>query len=173
MGFTHYWETKPTVSKKKWGNFTEALKILLKDVDIVQKEYDTREKPVINTKEVRFNGIGEDGHETFYIKRIDKPATWASDKSVVFGFTKTARKPYDKYVTASLLLAQMYLQDEIKISSDGDVEDWQEGRELVNSTVGKVCNFKIEVKENPEAEYPTSISTALISWAILDEVVNA
>ena len=158
MGYTHYWETKPKVTKAKWDNWVKTLKILLKDATILQKEYDTRAKPVVNSKEVRFNGIGEDGHETFYVKRVDTPSEWASDKTVVFGFTKTAYKPYDVYVTASLLLAKLYLEDEISISSDGEIEEWQAGVRLINSTVGKECNFEVNVKENPESEYPTSIS---------------
>lgn len=112
---------------------------------------------------VRFNGIDDDGHETLYIQRVDKPQSWASDKTVVFGFCKTARKPYDVYVTATLLLAHVYLGDEIKISSDGEVEDWQAGVKLLDSKLG----LKITLEENPEAEYPTSIDTALLTF---DEV---
>jgi len=172
LGYTHYWNTKPSISKDKWGNFTNALKVLLSDpIAPLALEYNQEyKKPSVTKEQIRFNGIGEDGHETFYIKRKDKPADWAMDKETVFGFCKTANKPYDVYVTASLLLAKLYLEDEISISSDGEVSCWQAGVELINNTVGKEWNFKLDVKDNPDAEYPDSIGTALINWEKIKEL---
>ena len=114
-------------------------------------------KPVLNGAKIRFNGIGEDGHETFYIMRKDKPATWADGQKTVFGFCKTARKPYDKYVVASLILAKIHLGNEITLSSDGDLDDWKEGLSVVNEKLGK--NYKLI--GNLGAEYQT-ISKATI-----------
>jgi hypothetical protein len=167
MGYTHYWDTKPTITKAKWDSFTKAVKILLKGVTVIQKEYTDSAKPVINSREVRFNGIEDDGHETFYMKRVDKPSAWSEDKTVVFNFCKTARKPYDKYATATLLLAHLYLGDEISIDSDGDVSDWQEGVNLINDKMSAI-RFMITLSENPEAEYPQSVKTALFDWKELE-----
>ena len=166
MGYTHYYETKPTISKDKWANWTKALKVLLDKPECpLAFEHDMpKKKPSITKELVRFNGVGEDGHETFYIKRADKPAEWASDKNIVFGFCKTAYKPYDVYVTASLLLAYLYLEDEITLNSDGGTGDWQGAVELINNTVGKEWGFGLEVTENSKEEYPDSIGTALINW---------
>ena len=53
-------------------------------------------------------------------------------------FCKTARMPYDKVVTAILIRAAQLLGDEYmdksgrrEIRSDGDWEEWDEGRQLV------------------------------------------
>jgi hypothetical protein len=137
------------------------MKILFAGLYTIKKEYNDSAKPVINVDEVRFNGIGDDGHETFYISRVDTPRAWSEDKSTVFGFCKTARKQYDALVTASLLLAHKYLDGEIEISSDGSVGEWQDGVKLVNEKVGKLNGFWIELKENPDAEYPDSVTTAI------------
>ena len=131
---------------------------MLADNDIVQKEYDEPSCPLVNYDEIWFNGKGDDGHETFVIKREDKPQEWREDKETVFGFCKTAQKPYDIYVTAVLLLAKINLEDEIQISSDGCISDWQPAVDLIN----KKLNSDLEVLENPDEEYPDSIGTAII-----------
>jgi len=48
-----------------------------------------------------------------------------------FWFCKTARKPYDKYVVATLILFKYYFGDKVELSSDGTSEEWHEGWELV------------------------------------------
>ena len=63
-------------------------------------------------------------HETFLLTRKD---------SGNFNFCKTARKPYDLMVCAVLFLAKYHLKDKIKISSDGDMEDWKPAIEFVES----------------------------------------
>jgi hypothetical protein len=162
MGYTHYFDTNEKITKEKWDNFTSAVKKLVDGCTLIQKEYNDSKKPVVNSKEVRFNGIGEDGHETFYITRISKIPDWQSDRGgKVFNFCKTARKPYDRYVVATLLLAHLYLADEIEIGSDGDVKDWQAGVRLVNDILGHHIGGEISLTKNPEVEYPDSIKTAL------------
>jgi hypothetical protein len=48
-------------------------------------------------------------------------------------FCKTARKPYDIAVTASLILAKKIFGDIIKVSSDGNWSDWESGQLLYES----------------------------------------
>jgi hypothetical protein len=67
-----------------------------------------------------FNGVGADSHESFYV----------SADGVDFNFCKTAQKPYDIAVTASLIHAKKVFGDKIKISSDGDWSDWDGGKLL-------------------------------------------
>lgn len=57
---------------------------------------------------IRFNGMGENGHETFLFK-LD------SEK---FNFCKTARKPYDLPVCKILLVLKHYMPN-LELSSDG------------------------------------------------------
>jgi hypothetical protein len=76
-----------------------------------------RKREIINGKwyHVYFDHNDKDlGHETFILKR--KPM---SDSC------KTARKPYDLVVCGLLILAKIYFMDDIKIRSDGNLEDWQ------------------------------------------------
>jgi len=146
------------MSRENWFNFTEAVKKLVADCTIIQYEYDVPKKPVVNTKEVRFNGIGEDGHETFMITRVTPVADYLIDKKMAFGFCKTAYKPYDEYVTACLILAKHFLKDEIRIGSDGDVSDWQAGVRLINEK----ADINIEMLENDDAEYPSSVGDSII-----------
>ena len=104
---------------------------------ILQREFDDASPVVIDDNQIRFNGIDEDGHETFMLLKNDTPREWAEDKDVVFNFCKTAEKPYDVYVTGVLFLAMQHLTTDIQVSSDGGVADWQAGVALVNEKLGK------------------------------------
>ena len=159
MGYTHYFRTAKRIPMAKWNELTKAVNKILEGQDILNFECDDNRPPIVNHKEIRFNGIGEDGHETFLLMKNNSHPDWG-DKSepMVFNFCKTARKPYDVYVTAILFIASQILGDHISISSDGYVSEWQEGIALANRKLG--TNYI--VKDNPTAEYPDDISTAII-----------
>lgn len=154
MGYTHYYETDKVIPQKKWNNFTKDVKILLKDNDLIQREYNESKPPEINKDHILFNGIGGNGHETFYLPRKNEG-----------NYCKTANKPYDVCVTATLLLAHMHLDDKIKLASDGDVEDWQEGVKMINDKL----EVHITLTENPDAFKPKSIKTALFTCETLKD----
>ena len=128
MGYTHYFKQikrMPVESKKVAMANIQKIVADAYDADLIQREYDDIQKPVANSRIVRFNGIGDDGHETFYLspnttKEID-----------VFNFCKTARKPYDVVVTACLIALMLETTSEYwNISSDGDMffeDEWQNG----------------------------------------------
>jgi hypothetical protein len=65
-----------------------------------------------------FNGDGSEGldHETMLLTQHLTPG---------FQFCKTARKPYDWFAVACLLLAEKHCPGCFKVSSDGDPEEWQ------------------------------------------------
>lgn len=68
---------------------------------------------------------------------------------MAFMFCKTAYKPYDKYVTACLVLAKRHFGKDVKVSSDGEIKDWEKGIDLVRNTFG----YDIpEVLEKDEVE---------------------
>ena len=77
---------------------------------------------------IRFDG--SPAHETFAIERTVTQSSWRMDEPLAFTFCKTARKPYDRVVTAALILAKHHLGADITISSDGDPDDWTAGYEL-------------------------------------------
>jgi hypothetical protein len=134
MGYTHYWNNNK-ISDKKWKNFIADVKkvkaILPNNIELAY-EYDCPDrKPVIDGKQVRFNGIGDDGHETFLIEK----------KGVRdgFAFCKTARKPYDLMVCAVLILFSHHIgAKSASVSSDGDIkgEEWAEAFALVEKATG-------------------------------------
>lgn len=85
--------------------------------------------PKFDDKELWFNGIGDDSHETF---------------GVVFGmmdrgFCKTARKEYDVAVCKAILV--LSLSDGFTYSSDGDIaegeEGWADAKAWFKSKTGK------------------------------------
>ena len=91
--------------------------------------WDGEDDPQFTTDEIRFNGIGDDSHETFALGKGYNG----------FKFTKTARKPYDRHVLACLILAKKYFGDAIKVSSDGDNDDIEVERMILQfSRDGKI-----------------------------------
>ncbi len=111
MGYTHYWEGEAPIAK--------ALPIIEKIVaqgarqGIPLAGWDGEGEPVITAEEIRFNGVGDDAHETFAIVAGETG----------FAFCKTARKPYDAIVVAILIaLSEVEGPSTFSWSSDGDGE---------------------------------------------------
>ena len=79
-------------------------------------------KPILNENGVfAFNGNeDEDGdYESFYVS--------LNDDRYEFGFCKTARKPYDVAVCLALLCLANEFGEDFSYSSDGDIEEGEEG----------------------------------------------
>lgn len=128
MGYTHYWKDvkidnlnnvnekfklfKRLIKKKYKHVYTAGNKYLTKYL-IIQREYNIDLPIELNQEYCIFNGKRDLGHETFYISETD------------FNFCKTARKPYDFFVTAYLMLLADDDSFTGKISTDGDMEDWK------------------------------------------------
>lgn len=117
MGYTHYFELK-TNGTVNLDNVQKAVqKVLDEDSNIIQREYDDKAKPVNEISDgnllIKFNGIGNEGHETFYL----------DTKKVGFNFCKTARKPYDATVCKVLSILKYYFGSDIVITSDGFSRD--------------------------------------------------
>lgn len=88
------------------------------DLELAYDYANPRREPVFSEHEIRFNGVWDLGHETFYL----------STKRSDFEFCKTARKPYDTVVVAILCL--LHHHTEIEVSSDGEPSDWERGLEF-------------------------------------------
>ena len=99
-------------------------------------------EPIFSKDEVWFNGVGEESQDTMNIERVSSSKLaddyykkqWEMD-SALFGFTKTARKPYDLLVTATLVLYRYHFGDKVEVSGDGGSEGFEEGLNLVNETL--------------------------------------
>lgn len=126
MGYTHYWDCPQT--KTLPLALQEACKRIIKTARSkyfiqVQWEDDTPRAPEITGDVIRFNGVGEDGHETFYFENH------------AGGFCKTARKDYDAVVVACLIAAKQYITG-FEWRSDGDPEEHADGVRLYNEANG-------------------------------------
>lgn len=116
MGYTHYFSNNRSFTDAEW----EALQLSARRIFRVSQdnlgialseEYDINKIPVINDEEIAFNGYGDEGYETFAIRRLGS----CSD------FCKTGRKPYDAPVVA-LLIEATRISDGFSWSSDGKDE---------------------------------------------------
>ncbi len=129
MGYTHYWtddgasDTLPA----------EAVTLIKQITDrayqqgLIQREHDDPRPPLATAQAVRFNGVGEEGHETFQFATANRGA---------YGFCKTARKPYDDVVMRVLLILGYY-RDGLVIRSDGAFDqEWAEALTWFNREVG-------------------------------------
>lgn len=131
MGYTHYFSEcqKPKAIPER------AVKIIKEILDnaykckLIQREFNDFSEPIVNNKEVIFNGVGEYGHETFhYTINNDNNMLKALASNEYFSFCKTARKPYDQIVMKVLIVLKCFIPT-LRISSDGDFDkEWLNAR---------------------------------------------
>lgn len=127
MGYTHYQHQKREVSPEAWEKICDATRKIIEEADApLAFEYnEPDEEPLIDGECIRFNGIEDDGHETFVLNR----------RGSGFSFCKTARKPYDIVVCAILIVAEHFSDGAFDVSSDGrmDEEEWAPALRLAQS----------------------------------------
>lgn len=135
MGYTHYFSQVETTE----GDDLSFLKFAI-DATIIILTAEKRGMNLdwhVDDKEVVFNGVGEDAHETFVFTR---------KANLDFNFTKTNRKPYDEVVTACLIALGKAYGDKVAISSDGEWEsDWVAGRNLYQMAVQETAISPIKI----------------------------
>ena len=92
---------------------------------------------------------GDCSHETFMFERIMKLREWdkPDENDLHFEFCKTAYKPYDLAVITCLIIAKQYLGEDIKISSDGEDEQWWDGKYICQVLLGYGLEYAIDSKE--------------------------
>jgi len=124
MGYTHYWKFKQKPTPEKFAEFVEGVKQITATADEAGIPIG---EELYKSDYVRFNGVDAGAHETFY---IELPV---GDERYDNSWCKTAEKPYDTAVTASLILAKKIFGEDIEIRSDGNWSDWQGGQLLYES----------------------------------------
>ena len=135
MGYSHYWTRSDfEISEADWKKITDDVrKIVAKSPATLTFEYDDAGPPVVDMDFIRFNGVGNNGHETFLIERSvpedERMPRYESDDRK-WSFCKTAMKPYDVTVTAILAYLDSVWPKLFKVSSDGDASDWAKGLHL-------------------------------------------
>jgi hypothetical protein len=134
MGYTHYWES---YAKRIPAEAVDIIKEIVEKAyaaGVVQYEHDDPKPPVVTDTRIRFNGVGEGGHETFY---FDVNDDYRASSGAPFAFCKTARKPYDDVVMRVLIVLKYYLKDDIQVSSDGQFDaEWQSARDEMAKEYG-------------------------------------
>jgi hypothetical protein len=99
----------------------------------------------INGDAEAFTSDGRDlAHESFYWAGIPTQSEWRKDDPDFFEFCKTAYKPYDAVVTAILIRAKSIYGSCVRISSDGEWQEWQAGREMYEAIFGEVAECPFE-----------------------------
>jgi hypothetical protein len=132
--------------KKHIDGFKKIAVDLNKILPEIQKDKDFKIKgglgkgePRISENEVWFNGDSdfELDQETFGIDLFETGNYRGVDdigKDGVFGFCKTAHKPYDFAVMIALMVIKHHLGSDFSISSDGGLEDgWDEAIQYYES----------------------------------------
>lgn len=143
MGYTHYWRGTVSAEKakyvmKKMAEDVNKILEALKDTVAIGDGLGQGGPPTFTQEEISFNGVGTEAHETFYLS-----AEELSEKS--FGFCKTAYKPYDIAVVASLIRLSFHTDGAINIKSDGGEEEWNDGMLLCKKIFG-VADLPIYAK---------------------------
>ena len=137
MGYTHYFEQTRDFTDKEWRSITAFSGNLLKNDDakkVIDHKHD--QKLEINSKKIFFNGIKNDGHETFVLNKLKgRHPDYYTPQEIrkakgVFNFCKTARKPYDQYVVAFLCGVNVIAPGALYITSDGWKSEWKDGLDL-------------------------------------------
>lgn len=131
MGYTHYFKQNTPVDIDTWREITAEVQRLIdaSPVTICNGSGDVGSVALIDDDSIAFNGEeGEidNAHETFMLPRDNQE----------FNFCKTAYKPYDLLVTASLIIANHFAPSAYGIASDGDHSDWYDGLEFARNTLG-------------------------------------
>ena len=139
MGYTHYWDQYRSFDDREWSEITKYAKRICMSKEgkaILGIERKQSDRLLIDDLEIIFNGKSklDQDHETFILSK-NKPQQpdWNKDaiaKGYTFQFCKTSCKPYDKFVTAILIIAYNIARGAIVVKSDGDAGDWQDGRDM-------------------------------------------
>ena len=138
MGYTHYWTINQNqISPESWFGFIQEFSEI--EAKFHEKlDHTTDQKYRIDSESIIFNGIGEQGHETFTMNRKNPMEESYTGENEYFNFCKTARKEYDIAVCCALIIAKKYFGDIIKVSSDGEDEDgWDKAKELSFISIGR------------------------------------
>lgn len=124
MGYTHYWKNNKKINDQAWSHINEDFKKVIKSIDEEIIAPEEGNEFIFGDEIICFNGKDEQ-HETM----------WISRQPTDFEFCKTARKPYDLFVMCLLIIVHNY-HENFTYSSDGDMEEWQEGFDLIEQVLG-------------------------------------
>ena len=157
MGYTHYtcrpvknagsayFYGKLALDAKKLCDYANANGIRIRNGEGLGEPEFTEFSFSINGDAEAFSDDGRDlAHETFYWAGIPTHPNHREGEPEFFSFCKTAYKPYDAVITAILIRAKHIYGSCVSISSDGNWQDWQAGRELYERVFSEVAECPFE-----------------------------
>lgn len=110
MGYSHYWELTGNLTKtEKQAILLFSRMIVGEFSQILREEFDSDAPPTLTERLICFNGVGNEGHETFHV----------SFKKDSGGWVKTNRKAYDLPVCMVLAVTKAFAGDRFELRSDG------------------------------------------------------
>lgn len=128
MGYTHYWVFNKKPNAVEYARAIKDISKIARACKEFLSGYSAHVPPHVYGGAM-INGIGDDRHEDFTLR--ERPAD-----VYPFNFCKTAAKPYDIAVVASLIVLKHRLGDDISVSSDGGARDWNAGLKLAKRVTG-------------------------------------
>jgi len=141
VGYTHYYYQSKNLTQKQWEKVClETFQILdyckAKKIKLAF-ECDIPKPPEVSDEMIRFNGVNDEGHETFIFFKKKPEEQIHSDKSRYFYFCKTARKPYDLAVCLVLLSLANHSPKSVELGSDGEWDgEWTDARRVYKELFG-------------------------------------
>lgn len=106
---------------------------------------------------------GDCSYETFSLEQSKQLQVYQKDDIDQTGYTfdccKTNFKPYDLAVNVCLVIAKHYLKDQIKVLSDGDLEQWQDAIQLCDHFLGYGSDFSLDERPEPKPKRDPQIQT--------------
>lgn len=183
MGYTHYWRTNlnyekqyPSIHKEIWQSYKRDVDTLFV---ITKRESEQYIRDLeISDERIYFNG----GHETFHLEKYPQRESFTTEpkyKDWSFNFCKTNQKPYDKWVTACLILAIINMRAFMDISSDGELYHWEEGLKLAkevmkqNESGHKIMRFGMMIDYDSVELYHNKDNTIGIKWEYISKKLEA
>lgn len=89
------------------------------------------------------SNFADGSYESFCIPRVYEPQDWEDpNEKLIFHFCKTAYRPYDLVVTA-MLIALKHHFPKVKISSDGNTQNWMDGMLTCDKLFGYGLTFEL------------------------------
>jgi hypothetical protein len=141
MGYTHYWERPPRLPAQAFGQALVDCRRLLPELNVPLAGSNGKGKPKFSSDAIVFNGVAAESHETFDIRLEEADP---GDGSLAFTFCKTVRKPYDLAVQAALIVFKHYLGALLRVTSDGDEEEWETARRVCQQRLGYGEDFRLD-----------------------------
>jgi len=135
MGYTHYWDLGD-FTEEDFVRFVSDCRTIVKASPVKLAGGDGKGEPSLKRGGIYFNGSEDrdEDFETFCITEHDEG----------FAFCKTACKPYDMIVVACLCALADRLGDSVKVTSNGNSEDWKDGVEFASKVLGR----KVEIPDS-------------------------